>query len=230
MKTQTMFTLAIASLLAIGIPHHEQAALIAEESGAQQPVAMKRGRGRIQDRVPAGGSSVVIEDDTSSPPLFVAPPPGMSEIEWLLQLGAEAFVIEVESAQARLNEREDWILTDNVGRVVQVFRAMGTTHLAIGDRVKWTSSGGQLRVRETTVTAKVSGVRSFVPGEKYLVFANTTGESPREMGLFPTTYRILPDMTLQPTLVRGPRDNVGGRHVSDIETEVRAWVTRRGGR
>ena len=160
-------------------------------------------------------------------PLTVQPPKGTSQVEWALQ-SESAVVVTLTQALPSLTEERNWIQTQWTATVDDLLRLFPGAPFSVGSSFTFVIDSGDLQVGKVAVHARYGWARELVLGQKYLLFVRWIEGTQRVLVGPDTEYRVLADGSLE--LADKTADEVSGRPLTQVASEIRKWVLEHPGR
>jgi hypothetical protein len=175
---------------------------------------------RIADVILPGEAELVVESRRSRP-LEVAPPAGVSAIDWLVRGSDLAFIMFVNDVNSRLTDNQTWITSQVSGSVLEVVKGSPVRPLQVGDHVGFEQDGGEITLVSTKVIARVRWATPVQSYRRYLVFSSVD-DSTKELIFDNSTMFDLTSGRLR-SLVHGRflTDEFNGASEDEILTRIR---------
>jgi len=169
--------------------------------------------------------SEVVVEETIGGGDEVQPPPGTSLIDWRLQAGLGAFIVQVEDSAAHLTHSKDWITSSVTLSVITPLRQLDPP-LSSGARIQIEQDGGTMNIGPTKVTAVRKKLKPLQVGEKYLLFLDRSKEG--DLNFLPqAAYRIVGSDDLEMVSQRVPRDEIANAGLGKATQSIQNWITAR---
>lgn len=189
------------------------AIVLAQSGGAQQSRDVKRTSVPIEQRIQPGDKELRIHGSSGTVDT-IAPPPGVSDIDWRLQNSMFVLLVSIDNVHPALTEDHSWIKTEISAQILEVLTPE-RTGVRPGDTLKFEQDGGELVVRTARVRAVNEHERRITLGAEYLAFAALTDSGviviPNDL------YRILENGLLQPVLLSDRRDQVAHMTLPEVK-------------
>lgn len=197
--------------------------LEANPQSASPPVHLKRSAGTpLAQRLRGNETEVIVEDDLGGYD-EVQPPPGEGIVQWRLQEGLGAFIVEATKAEPHLTPDDAWIRTSVTLVIVDVLKQLKQP-LVPGTQVVIEQEGGTVKMGQTKVTASQRGQRGFVIGSRYLVFASENGAG--DLSVLPQASYLIVGDRLERLSTRLPSDDLSNFGLAHARSQIAEWNNR----
>ena len=122
----------------------------------------------LRESIRAGEKSIQLID-TSDGPLLVEPPPDMSLTKWWFGIVDGVVLAEVDKRKSKLTTAGDWVQSNVMATIVEVFKAPKGTNWAPSAKLAFEEEGGEVEVNGVKVNAVVPRTRAVKAGQTYLM-------------------------------------------------------------